>query len=130
VPEHPNAEVVRRLFATFEGNDALALRKFFAEDATWRVGGENLVAGTHSGRREIVRFLAMLARLTGRTYSARLIDVMASDERAAAFYRATGERQGRQLDIDQVLLFSVRDGLIVDVVALPIHQNAFDVFWS
>ena len=128
--EHPNATLIRQLFATFEGSDALALRKFFAEDASWRVGGSNLVAGTHSGRRAIVRFLATLPRLTGGTYSAQLIDVLASDERAVAFYRATGRREGRELNIDQVLLFSIRNGQIAEVVALPIPQSAFDEFWS
>ena len=54
----------------------------------------------------------------------------ASDERAAALYRASGERKGRRLDLDQVLLLTIRDELVVDVVALPSDPDAFDAFWA
>jgi hypothetical protein len=52
-------------------------------------------------------------------YAARLIDVLAGDERAAVLYRATGHREGRTLDIDQLLLLTVRGGVVTEVVALP-----------
>ena len=56
--------------------------------------------------------------------------MLASDERAAVLYRATGVREGRTLDIDQLLLFAVGDGCVVDVLALPSDQRAFDAFWG
>jgi ketosteroid isomerase-like protein len=130
VIEHPNAAVVRRLFAAFERKDAFALRGFFADEAVWHVGGSSRLAGTYRGRREIVRFLGSLPRLTEGTYTSRLIDVLASDERAAVLYRATGRREGRELDIDQVLLFTLRDGIVNEVLALPSDQPAFDAFWG
>jgi uncharacterized protein len=125
-----NADVVRWLFDAFARKDALALRGLFAEDAVWQVGGPSAVGGTYRGRREIVRFLGSLPRLTDGTYSSRLIDVLASDERAAVLYRATGRRQGRELDIDQVLLFTLRAGVVSEVLALPSDQHAFDAFWG
>jgi ketosteroid isomerase-like protein len=130
VSEHANAAAVRRLFDAFERKDAFALRSFFADDAFWHVGGASRLAGTYRGRREIVRFLGWLPRLTDGTYASRLIDVLASDERAAVLYRATGRREGRELDIDQLLLFTLRDGVVVEVLALPSDQMAFDAFWS
>ena len=45
--------------------------------------------------------------------------MLASDERAAALYRARGTRRGRTLELDQVLLFSIEDGLVTRVLALP-----------
>jgi uncharacterized protein len=128
--EHSNASAVRRLFAAFERKDAFALRSMFAEDAVWHVGGTAAVAGTYRGRRQIVRFLGTLPRLTDGTYASRLIDVLASDERAAVLYRATGRREGRELDIDQLLLFTLRDGVVTEVLALPSDQSAFDRFWG
>ncbi|HZB22281.1 MAG TPA: nuclear transport factor 2 family protein [Gaiellaceae bacterium] len=125
-----NARLVRRLFDAFARKDAFVLRELFAEDAVWRVGGASRMAGAYRGRREIIRFLGLLPRLTDGTYSSRLIDVLASDDRAAVLYRATGTREGRTLDIDQVLLFTVRDGCVVEVVALPSDQRAFDEFWG
>jgi uncharacterized protein len=128
--EHRNAGAVRRLFAAFERKDAFALRSMFAEDAVWHVGGTSAVAGTYRGRRQIVRFLGTLPRLTDGTYASRLIDVLASDERAAVLYRATGRREGRELDIEQLLLFTLRDGVVTGVLALPSDQSAFDLFWG
>lgn len=128
--EDSNATLVRRLFDAFERKDAFALRAFFADEAVWHVGGASLLAGTYRGRREIVRFLGSLPRLSDGTYVSRLIDVLASRDRAAVLYRATGRRQGRELDIDQLLLFTVREGVVLEVVALPSDPVAFDAFWG
>lgn len=128
--EHPNAALVRRLFDAFERKDAFVLRELFAEDAVWRVGGTSRMGGVYHGRREIIRFLGSLPRLTDGTYSSQLADVLASDERAAVLYRARGTRDGRTLDIDQLLLFAIRNGCVVDVLALPSDQHAFDAFWG
>jgi hypothetical protein len=88
------------------------------------------MAGTFLGRDRIFRFLAALPRETDGSYGSRLLDVLASDERAAALYRATGQRRGRTLDLDQVLLFRIEDGLVKEVLALPSDPSAFDEFWA
>ena len=45
-------------------------------------------------------------------------------------YRARGTRNGIGLDIDQLLLFTIRDGLVTEVLALPSDPAAFDAFWA
>jgi ketosteroid isomerase-like protein len=125
-----NEAVARRIFDAFARKEGFALRGLFAEDAVWTVPGSGAMAGVYHGRDRIFRFLARLPKETGGTYSSRLIDVLASDERAAALYRASGERNGRRLDLDQVLLFTIRDGLVQEVTALPSDPDAFDAFWS
>ena len=125
-----NSEVVRRVFDAFARKEGLfSLRALFADDAVWTVPGHGVMAGTYRGREEIFRFLARLPRETDGTYASRLIDVLASDERAAALYRASGERRGRRLELDQVLLFRYRDGVISDVLALPSDPAVFEEFW-
>lgn len=125
-----NEQVVRRIFDAFARRQGFALRDLFAPDAVWVVPGEGAMAGTYRGREEIFRFLARLPKETGGTYASRLVDVLASDERAAALYRATGERDGRRLDLDQLLLFRLEDGLVREVLALPSDPAAFDAFWA
>jgi uncharacterized protein len=125
-----NAALVRRIFDAFARKQGLALRHVFAEDAVWTVPGDGVMAGVHRGREAIFRFLARLPKETGGTYGSRLIDVLASDDRAAAVYRASGERKGRRLELDQVLLFRIEDGLVREVLALPSDPAAFEVFWS
>lgn len=125
-----NEAVVRSLFDAFARKEGLALRDVFARDAVWVVPGANVMAGTYRGREEIFRFLARLPKETDGTYGSSLIDVLASDERAAALYRATGERRGRELDLVQLLLFRLDGGRIVEVLALPSDAVAFDAFWA
>jgi uncharacterized protein len=125
-----NEEVVRRIFAAFARKQAFALRGLFAEDAVWTVPGQSVMAGTYRGREEIFRFLGRLPKETDGTYGSELRDVLASDERAAALYRARGSRQGRELELDQMLLFRISDGLVRDVLALPSDPEAFEAFWA
>lgn len=125
-----NAEIVRRIFDAFARKEGLALRGLFAEDATWVVPGRGAMAGTYRGRDEIFRFLGRLPKETDGTYSSELLDVLASDTRAAALYRARGTRNGRTLELDQVLLFRIEGGLVEEVLALPSDPDAFEAFWA
>ena len=125
-----NAGVVTKIFDAFARKEGLALRGLFAEDAVWCVPGRGIMAGTYSGREAIFRFLAKLPKETGGTYGSELIDVLASDDRAAALYRARGRRNGRTLELDQVLLFRFENGIVQDVLALPSDPDAFESFWE
>jgi ketosteroid isomerase-like protein len=125
-----NAAVVRRIFDAFARKEGLALRGLFADDATWSVPGRGAMAGVYEGREAIFRFLARLPKETDGTYGSALIDVLASDDRAAALYRARGTRHGRTLELDQVLLFRIEDGLVREVLALPSDPEAFEQFWA
>ena len=129
MPAAENEALARRIFEAFARKEAFALRGLFADDAVWTVPGTGTMAGVYRGRDEIFRFLGRLPKETDGTYSSRLLDVLASEERAAALYRASGERRGRRLDLDQVLLFTIRDGLVHEVTALPSDPDAFDAFW-
>ncbi len=125
-----NASVVRGIFDAFSRRDAFALRDVFSPDAVWTVPGEGAMAGVHRGREAIFRFLGRLPKETDGTYRSRLVDVLVSGERAAALYRASGERNGVRLDLDQLLLFRLEDGLVHEVLALPSDPAAFEEFWS
>ncbi|HET6623214.1 MAG TPA: nuclear transport factor 2 family protein [Gaiellaceae bacterium] len=128
--ERSNEAVVREIFDAFARKEGFALRGHFAEDAVWSVPGRGVMAGTYRGRDEIFRFLARLPRETGGTYGSELVDVLASDTRAAALYRARGRRRGRTLELDQVLLFTFADGRVTRVLALPSDPDTFEEFWA
>jgi ketosteroid isomerase-like protein len=125
-----NEAVVRSIFSAFARKEGFALRGLFAPDAVWTVPGTGVMSGVFRGRDEIFRFLARLPKETDGTYGSELRDVLVSDERAAALYRARGTRRGRTLELDQVLLFRIEDGLVQEVLALPSDPAAFEEFWS
>jgi ketosteroid isomerase-like protein len=130
VPAAENEAIVRRIFDAFARKEGLALRGLFAEDAAWTVPGRGVMAGVYRGRESIFRFLARLPKETDGTYGSELVDVLASDDRAAALYRARGTRHGRTLELDQMLVFTIADGLVRDVLALPSDPEAFEAFWA
>jgi ketosteroid isomerase-like protein len=124
-----NDALARRIFDAFARKEGFALRGLFAEDAVWTVPGRSVMAGTYRGRDEIFRFLARLPKETNGTYGSELLDVLASETRAAALYRARGSRKGRELELEQMLLFRTADGLVQEVLALPSNPEAFEAFW-
>jgi ketosteroid isomerase-like protein len=125
-----NEALVRRIFEAFARKEGFALRDLFAADAVWTVPGRGVMAGVHRGRDEIFRFLARLPRETDGTYGSTLRDVLASDDRAAALYTARGRRLGRELELEQVLLFRIENGAVQQVLALPSDPEAFEEFWA
>jgi uncharacterized protein len=130
VREHPNAALVRRIFAAFAGGDARVLVEGIAEDAVWRVIGTASVSREYRGRNEIFELFRLTRRLTDGTYRSHLLWALADDAHAVAVYRATGARLGRTLDIEQVLTITVRNGRWSEIVALPTDVTAFESFWA
>ena len=126
--EHPNAALVRRLFGAF-GNDPMAVSAALARDVVWRVPGNTVMSGEYRGRREVVEFLRRTGLETGGTYRSRLHTVFADDEWAVAIYRAMGNRNGIDLNVDQALVIRVADGVLQDVTAVPLDSD-FERFWA
>ena len=117
------------MFAAFRGGDARALFEVIDPDAVWRVPGTVPVAQEYRGRDRIFDLFRDTRRLTDGTYLSELRWALADDARAVAVYRARGERLGRTLDIDQVLLIAHDDGVWTDITALPTDPEAFAEFW-
>ncbi len=126
--EHPNAALVRRLFASF-GRNPMAVAAALARDIVWRVPGNTVMSGEYRGRREVVEFLRRTGLETGGTYHSRLQTVLADDDWAVAIYRALGTRNGIDLDVEQALLIRIVDGVLQDVTAVPL-DSAFERFWA
>ena len=121
---------IHRVFAAFGGGDARALFEVIDEDATWIVNGTVPVAQTYVGRARIFDLFRETRRLTDGTYLSELRWAVADGDHAAAVYRATGRRLGRELDIDQVLLIEHEDGIWKRIVAIPSDPPAFEAFWA
>jgi ketosteroid isomerase-like protein len=128
--EHPNAALMRRLFDAFGRRDGAALAGMFDHDVVWRVGGPTPMSGEYRGWRDVVLFLRGTTRETDGTYYSSLVWALGGDGRAAAVYRARGARNGRKLDIEQLLLCDVVDDRIVSATAIPFEADAFTRFWS
>ncbi len=128
--EHPNATVVRRLYDAFRPKDGEALAHLIAEDAVWHVPGSTRISGDHRGQAAIFGYFQTMARMTGGRFHAELVDVLASDDHAAALAAATGKRDASKYDSTYLLLLQVEGGRIVDARLHNEDPAAFDAFWS
>jgi hypothetical protein len=128
--EHPNAALLRNGYEAFNKGDMATLREVFSEDTVWHVPGNNLLSGEHRSRDAVFALFARIAELSGGTYRTELHDALANDEHAVGLARATGSRQGKQLDSRDVAIYHVRNERITEAWSFAEDQRVTDEFWS
>jgi ketosteroid isomerase-like protein len=127
---HPNARLLRELFAAFDDGDIERIGASFTEDVHWTTPGRSQLAGEFVGRKAVLAQLARSSELSGSTYRVTVEDVLASDARASVLYRGTGSRRGCSFDLRHLALYDIASGMISAVRIAPLDQYAFDDFWS
>jgi len=128
---HPNEDLVREGFAAFGRGDMDALRKqFFADDIRWHVPGRNPLCGDYEGPEQVIQYFTRVFEATGGTLGIELHDVLANDNHAVALYTASGERAGKQLTDNEVLVYHFRDGKVYEAWTHATDQYAADEFFS
>jgi len=129
--EHPNATLVRRMFAAFQAADVTTVQSLIDENAVWRFPGRRgKIAGDHRGQEQIFAFLLQVQALTGGTFHLDLIDVTASDDHAVALFRGHGTRDGKTLDNPTCLRLRIQDGKVTEVWEFVWDLDHVEEFWS
>ena len=130
---HPNEELVRKGYKAFGEGDMDTLGSLYAPDAVHSVPGNNPLSGDYKGVAEILGFYGQLFELSGGTFKVELKSTKAEgDDTVVATHRGTGQRDGKTLDQDQTLTFTISDGKVTHLVdsASESAQATFDAFWS
>ncbi len=73
---------------------------------------------------------AKLARLSGGTFRADLLDVAVGEHYLIALQHATAGHRGRRLDVTACQLIRVEQGQIVEMHGHYSDQYALDDFWQ
>jgi hypothetical protein len=128
---HPNEDVVRAGFAAFGRGDVDALRQqYFATDIRWHFPGRGPLAGDYEGVDRVIEFAGRLSGLSDGTHRIELHDVIGNDEHVVALHTTRAERNGRQLEVNAVQVFHVRDGKVTEAWTYHTDINSVDEFWS
>jgi hypothetical protein len=69
-------------------------------------------------------------KLTDGTYNAVGFDYLGSDDHAIALSHLTARRGDRMLEIDEAVIFTVREGRFVEAYHLAYDQYAWDEFFA
>ena len=131
--EHPNAVMVRRSFEAWNSGRLDVLGEYFGEyftdDAVLHFAGNNAMSGTYRGRDAVMDALARARR--GRVTQSDVESVLASDDHVIVFFHLTSERDGKTLDVVQVMAIKVNaEGKLTEAWFLVNDQRGFDQFWS
>ncbi|MGO8959663.1 MAG: nuclear transport factor 2 family protein [Streptosporangiaceae bacterium] len=129
---HPNEELLQQAFAAFQRGDMEALQtRYFADDIRYHVSGRSPVSGDYEGTAQVLGLFGRLFELSGGTLRIELHDVVANDEHGVALFTLHAEREGRQLDDNEVLIsHPTPDGKAAEVWTQAGDQYAVDEFWS
>lgn len=129
--EHPNAVLVHTLANAFASGDLDGLLNCYAEDALFRVAGDNVVSGVYKGHQEIRDHLIWLATEVGAVLRLNVVNVIGVDHYAVMFGLVEGERAGRYLSAKGAMAFKVDDeGRFSESWFLYNDQRAYDEFFS
>jgi ketosteroid isomerase-like protein len=128
---HPNEEIVRQGYKAFGEGDMDTLRSLFAPDAVHQATGNNPLSGDYKGVDAILGYYGQLFERSGGTFSAELKTVTAEgDDTVVATHRNKGERDGKTLDQDETLTFTISGGKFTRLVEKHSDPAANDAFWS
>jgi uncharacterized protein len=130
IPEHPNAEAIRRSFDAFASGDMAAMRALVAEDAVWHIPGRGPLAGDHLGRDAVFAMFARLVQGSDGTFTQELHDVLGSEDHAVALTHASARRGDHDYGGQDVWVFHVRQGQIAEAWWRPENLYAADEFWT
>jgi ketosteroid isomerase-like protein len=128
--DHPHAALVREAHEAFKRGDREAVDRLFHEDIRWVVTGESQTATVDHGMDEVLASFGKVMELTNGTYEAVGFDYLGGERHAAALAHVTAERDGKRLDVDEVVIFEVRDGRLANAMHIAYDQRAWDEFFA
>jgi uncharacterized protein len=126
-----NVAIMRRAYEAFNRGDLEALTEMFDESAVWHLPGRSSMAKDYQGAAAILAYFGQLGQETGGTFRAELECLLADDDdRVVGIQRSTAERNGKQLNVGDCIVFQLKDGRITDGREHFHDLYAWDEFWS
>jgi ketosteroid isomerase-like protein len=126
-----NVAIMQRAYDAFNAADIDTLTEVFDEGIAWHLPGRSSMAKDYQGRDATLTYFGQLGQETGGTFQAELEQLFAGpDGRVIGLQRSTGERDGKRLDVENCIVFELKDGKVVDGREHFEDLNAWDDFWS
>ena len=124
--EHPNVARLKDGYAAFAKGDFAVLNDLFAEDLLWHDGGRNQLSGEYRGRDAVYGLFGKLMEVTEGSFHLDLHAAFADDEHGVVLVTTTASRGGRSVTTNDVHVFHLRDGKVVEFWDSSTDQYAID----
>lgn len=123
----PIRQAVSRYATAWLAGDRDGLLASYHDDFTLHYFGRNPLAGVHRGKPAALAILAEVTRRTNRKLLG-IVDIMAGPERGALLVRELFNRDGKTAEVERLLVYSVRDGLLWQCWVYDQDQALVDSF--
>jgi len=120
---------VRRYAAAWLAGDIVQMAACYHDDFTLHYAGRNPLSGVHRGKQAAFAALAEVARRANRKLLG-IDDVMAGARRGAILVRELFSRDGKTAELERLLVYSVKDGLLLDCWVYDRDQATVDMFFA
>jgi ketosteroid isomerase-like protein len=111
--EHPNIDLVRRVYAAYLSGDRAAMEGGRSPDVRWHNSGFDATSGDRAGFDEVLAYLWADNHL--EDYRLEVVDMLASDARVAVIARTSGRLGDRAIVNDYVQIVRIEDGRVAEV---------------
>jgi ketosteroid isomerase-like protein len=129
--DQAEGDVVRRVYEALAARDMALIESCFAPDSVWYVPGDSALSGAHRGWPAIRdEFFGRFLALSGGKVTNRLVDICVGERFVVAVQHATGEHDGRVLDLTACQVIQIRDGKIAEVRGHYYDTNALTTFFG
>jgi len=120
---------VTRYATVWLAGDRAAIAACYHDEFALHYAGQNPLAGTHRGKAEALAALAEVARRANRKLLG-VDDIMAGPHRGAILARELFSRDGRTAELERLLVYAVRDGLLSECWVYDRDQATVDAFFA
>lgn len=122
-------DAVTRYAAAWLAGDRAAIAACYHDEFTLHYAGQNPLAGTYRGKAAALAALAEVARRANRKLLG-VDDIMAGPGRGAILARELFSRDGRTAELERLLVYAVRDGLLRECWVYDRDQATVDSFFA
>jgi uncharacterized protein len=125
-----NVAQVRKGYEAFGAGDMASLMDLFHPDAVWNVPAAGVITGNYRGRDAIFAFFAQTQQEANGTFRAVPVAFAATGDQVFVQQQTSGERNGRSLRSEAVLVFKLDGGRVREVREYFADPHAAEAFWS
>ncbi|HTQ70696.1 MAG TPA: nuclear transport factor 2 family protein [Acidocella sp.] len=128
--EARNLEIVRRGYEAFAARDMETMKAIMAPNAHWHETRNKLFSGDFNGQQAILDYFGQLANATDNTITATPKTMVAEGDCVFVAYHLSAKRGGKTLETDNVNIFKLANGVVIDTLVYESDQPAVDAFYS
>lgn len=116
--------------AVQQGNQEV-LAKLLHPEIKWEQPGNNAISGIKQSNTEVFQMVGSMYEITqGSLLLAEIKSIAVHGNTAACLLRFTGTRPGAELDVDNIDVYTVKDGKITGAKIFSADPEQEDLFWQ